>query len=155
MGITVDPCDKCRKVFKPMKRKNKHLKFCGKTIDCSECGKIFKTRQVFVGHKNTKHSENFKCSICQKCFEGSWKLLRYEISHMKRNMSSCNQCNKLFSRKDNMLQHKKEPLKRNIQKCLAVTDEIWHWWNMSLYVQSLSKYIVIWRSTSVFYYFFR
>lgn len=50
---------------------------------------------------------------------------------------------------------KKEPLKRNIQKCLAVTDEIWHWWNMSLYVQSLSKYIGNWRSTSVFYYFFR
>lgn len=145
MGITVDPCDKCRKVLKPMKRKNKNLKFCGKTIDRSECGKIFKTRQVLVGHKNTKHSENFKCSICQKCFEGSWKLLRYEIFHMKRNMSSCNQCNKLFSRKDNMLQNKKRTIKTKYSKMSRC-----HWWNMTLmnYVSLCTIFVkVYWQLT--------
>ena len=99
------PCPVCGTSFMHLKRRNEHVKFCGKTLTCDKCGKEFKTKQSLVGHHNAKHTEKFKCMTCKKCFESESKLARYNITHDKTNVIRCDKCSKTFNRRDNMLLH--------------------------------------------------
>ena len=67
----IESCDQFGQLFKNLKRRNEHVKFCGNSLDWQECGKIFKTQQSLVGHKNAKHIEKYQRKVCQKCFESS------------------------------------------------------------------------------------
>ena len=50
-GIKIEPFDQYGRLFKNLKRRNEHVKFCGNSLNCQECGKTFKTQQSLVGQK--------------------------------------------------------------------------------------------------------
>ena len=76
-GIAVDPCPISGSKFTHVFRKNSHITYCGKLLNCEICGKSFKSKHVLVGHHNAKHTKRFKCDLCGKCFENLSKLDRH------------------------------------------------------------------------------
>ena len=88
-------------------RKNSHMKYCSKLLNCQICGKSFNSKQALVGHHNAKHTEKFRCDLCGKCFENLTKLDLHKMTHNVEKNFTCPKCEKTFLRKDNMLQHVK------------------------------------------------
>ena len=53
-GIVMDPCPICGSKFTHVFRKNLHMKYSGKLLNCEICKKLFQSKQAFVGHHNAK-----------------------------------------------------------------------------------------------------
>lgn len=98
-------CTNCGSKYTQISRRNSHMKYCGKPINCDLCGKPFKSKQALVGHFNAKHTDKFKCDSCGKCFESASKLERHKMTHSMDKNVSCPKCDKKFLRRDNMIQH--------------------------------------------------
>ena len=76
-------CFRCKKVFASIKRRNEHQTLSCKGEECDICKKRFSSHKSLVEHKNSKHSVNFRCSQCLKCFGGLAKLKRHLPVHDK------------------------------------------------------------------------
>ena len=106
-GIVVNRCPICGSKFTHVFRKNSHVRYCGKLLNCEICGKWFTSKQALVGHHNAKRTEKFKCDLCGKCFENLSKLDQQKITHNVETSFTSPKCEKKILRKDNMLQHVK------------------------------------------------
>ena len=114
----IEPYDQFGQLFKNLKRRNEHVKFCGNSLDWQKCGKIFKTQQSLSAIKTLKIQRNTNAKFVKNVLRAA----SHEIFQNKRNM--CDQCNKLFGRKDNMRQHKKKKTLKDICKYIFITAEI-------------------------------
>ena len=89
--------------FKTIKASNSHTKGCGTHI-CHVCGKEFQEKRNMESHMQ-KHTENFKCQHCSKCFESNAKLNRHLVVHDKFREVNCQYCQKSFSRMEHLKEH--------------------------------------------------
>ena len=74
---------------------------------CSECQKLFNTREDLLRHRKTHHgSRDYLCDICSKTFK-SRGLLRnhYNNVHETNKKFKCEICNKSFNAKAHFLGH--------------------------------------------------
>ena len=99
-------CDNCGKQFKKQKRLNEHKKTCG-GVKCEICEKTLSSEKSLQEHINSRHSTNFRCAHCLKCFGGLGKLKQHMAVHDESKRLQCEKCSKNFARKDNLKRHMK------------------------------------------------
>ena len=105
-AIMILNCAKCGKEFKALKRKNEHAKTCG-GVKCEICGQTLSCNKSLREHMNSRHSTNFRCAHCLKCFGGLGKLNQHMAVHDDSKRVECEKCGKKFARKSNCKHHMK------------------------------------------------
>ncbi|XP_069605805.1 oocyte zinc finger protein XlCOF22-like isoform X2 [Ranitomeya imitator] len=79
-----------------------------KSFSCSECGKCFILKSVFVRHHSTHTGEKpFSCSECGKCFNQKGNLVSHQRTHTGEKPFSCSECGKCFNQKGNLVSHQR------------------------------------------------
>ncbi|XP_075187791.1 uncharacterized protein LOC142259171 [Anomaloglossus baeobatrachus] len=79
-----------------------------KKYSCSECGKCYLQKSVFVGHQRTHTGEKpFSCSKCGKHFTWKSNLVNHEKIHTGEKPYSCTECGKCFRDKSSLVAHQK------------------------------------------------
>ncbi|XP_063804846.1 zinc finger protein 615-like [Pseudophryne corroboree] len=79
-----------------------------KMFPCSECGKCFLHRSVFVIHLRTHTGEKpFACTECGKCFAQKYTLVTHQRNHTGEKAFSCSECGKWFTRKSKLVIHQR------------------------------------------------
>ncbi|KAM4029981.1 uncharacterized protein ACNLHF_022079 [Anomaloglossus baeobatrachus] len=79
-----------------------------KKYSCSECGKCYLQKSVFVGHQRTHTGEKpFSCSKCGKHFTWKSNLVNHEKIHTSEKPYSCTECGKCFRDKSSLVDHQK------------------------------------------------
>ncbi|XP_075187640.1 uncharacterized protein LOC142258984 [Anomaloglossus baeobatrachus] len=79
-----------------------------KKYSCSECGKCYLQKSVFVGHQRTHTGEKpFSCSKCGKHFTWKSNLVNHEKIHTGEKPYSCTECGKCFRDKSRLVAHQK------------------------------------------------
>ncbi|XP_077110257.1 uncharacterized protein LOC143766444 isoform X4 [Ranitomeya variabilis] len=77
-----------------------------KSFSCSECGKCFILKSVFVRHHSTHTGEKpFSCSECGKCFNQKSHLVSHQRTHTGEKPFSCSECGKCFTQKRTLVEH--------------------------------------------------
>ena len=59
-------------------------------------------KKILTGHKKPKHTNEFRCILCEKCFENQSRLNRHQTTQNKIAKINCPNCSKRFSRKDTL-----------------------------------------------------
>ncbi|KAM4030150.1 oocyte zinc finger protein XlCOF7.1-like [Anomaloglossus baeobatrachus] len=77
-----------------------------KKYSCSECGKCYLQKSVFVGHQRTHTGEKpFSCSKCGKHFTWKSSLVDHQKLHTGEKPFCCSECGKGFAVKSNLTTH--------------------------------------------------
>ncbi|XP_075070911.1 gastrula zinc finger protein XlCGF66.1-like [Mixophyes fleayi] len=77
-----------------------------KRFECSECGKCFACKSIFVQHQRTHTGEKpFSCSECGKCFAVKSNLFQHQKDHTGDKPFSCSYCGKCFAYKSFLVKH--------------------------------------------------
>lgn len=73
---------------------------------CSVCNKNFPTSTKLISHELIHAgSTPFKCEHCKKAFSSKFKLVRHMLIHSDRKPFSCTVCERTFHRKDHLKNH--------------------------------------------------
>lgn len=73
---------------------------------CSICNKNFSSSTKLITHELTHTSTTpFKCENCKKSFTSKFKLVRHVLIHSDRKPFSCTVCERTFHRKDHLKNH--------------------------------------------------
>ena len=143
-------CDTCGKTFSSRSNLNKHVishgekqfncKFCGKTFhyenylhdhisgvhlnlykyQCTDCGKMMKSKTGLVAHVKQFHRENadvFTCEMCGKSFKQKGNLHTHMYSHKTERNFVCEFCQKSFKYPDQLSRHKLLHTMQNKLQC--------------------------------------
>ncbi|XP_075070940.1 uncharacterized protein LOC142159941 [Mixophyes fleayi] len=79
-----------------------------KGFACSECGKCFAFKSIFVEHKRIHTGEKpFSCSKCRKCFALKSNLFQHQKVHTGEKPFSCSNCNRCFAQKSQLVIHQR------------------------------------------------
>ncbi|XP_073421172.1 uncharacterized protein [Dendrobates tinctorius] len=79
-----------------------------KPFSCSECGKYFAQKSIFVIHQRTHTGEKpFSCSECGKCFNNKSDCVKHQRIHTGEKPFSCSECGKCFSNKSDCVKHQR------------------------------------------------
>ena len=106
-GFNISASESCGKTFKKVKRINEHVESCGISFACDQCDREFGSKKIY-GHMKAKHTNEFRCIICEKCFESQSRLNRHQTTRNKIAKVNYPNCSKRFSRKDTLIKHMNE-----------------------------------------------
>ena len=76
-------------------------------VDCEECGKTLRDKQVLKNHMINIHTEEmpFKCDKCDKCFKQAGNMKQHQLLHSNVKNFTCNACEKKFKHKGDLKRH--------------------------------------------------
>ena len=143
-------CDTCGKTFSSRSNLNKHVishgerqcccKHCGKMFhyenylrdhissvhfnihkyQCTDCGKLMKSKTGLIAHVKQFHRENadiFTCEVCGKCFKQKGNLQTHMYSHQTERNFVCEFCHKSFKYPDQLSRHRLIHTMQNKLQC--------------------------------------
>ena len=128
------PCDICGRVFKGNDPLRYHVKMAHKSIpcsicqtmlpknqmkthqrrehgigienlQCSECGHISQTKELFNKHMRWHQEPQLKCKFCDKKLKTRTNLIAHERQHTGEKPFPCQICSARFTKEDSLRQH--------------------------------------------------
>ncbi|XP_077112998.1 uncharacterized protein LOC143768192 [Ranitomeya variabilis] len=103
-------CSECGKYFfiKSVFVRHQRTHTGEKPFNCSQCGKYFKHKSSLVIHERIHSGEKpYACSECGKCFKQKSDLVRHQRSHTGEKPYSCSECGKYFQQKSSLVIHER------------------------------------------------
>ncbi|KAM8708489.1 hypothetical protein ACLKA7_015464 [Drosophila subpalustris] len=93
------------------------------THNCQTCGKGFDTKRKLMLHQSfhdrTQAGERtYKCSFCEKNFNGNWWLQRHLRTHTEERPYKCSHCEKAFKDSWSLRRHMRTHLGEFSYKCI-------------------------------------
>ncbi|XP_062946008.1 zinc finger protein 547 [Cynocephalus volans] len=79
-----------------------------RTYECSHCGKFFRCKSKLIRHHRVHMGEQpYKCSECGNAFCTKFNLICHQKVHTGERPYECSECGKAFCRKFNLICHQK------------------------------------------------
>ncbi|KAG5667325.1 hypothetical protein PVAND_015309 [Polypedilum vanderplanki] len=103
---TMIACEICGKRVKPlcMTSHIKQVHTAYKTLACSICEKVFKTKQNLRDHEKT-HNKTFQCEVCGQHFSRGAQLNDHMLKHDSPELLDCPHCNLRLSDRRSLKKH--------------------------------------------------
>lgn len=101
-------CFHCNQSYACLRKHLVQIKIMNKSPSCVECGSVFKTSSLLLGHQVDYPTEHFSCVYCFKIYKDETKLNNHHLTHRpatQRSAYIC-ECTRKFTTKRGFSLHR-------------------------------------------------